>query len=74
MTYITDDPIADYNRHQAEIEKWLAKRPECADCGEPVQDEYFYLINDEVICPDCLKNNYRKNVEDYIEGGSIYEA
>lgn len=48
-----------------EEEEWLAKRPKCSDCGEPIQDEYCYLINDELICPECLKYNYRKNTEDF---------
>lgn len=63
----TDDPIADFHRHDAEQQAELDKLPVCADCGEPVQDDHYYLINDEVICPDCLDSNYRKDIEDYVE-------
>ena len=65
--YRTDDPVDDFLRHDAEEQAWLDKLPKCADCGEPVQDDYFYLINDEVICPECLDNNYRKRTEDYVD-------
>lgn len=65
--YITDDPVADYARYEAEQAREIAKLPVCADCGEPVMDDHYYLINDEVICPDCLEAGYRKEIEDYIE-------
>lgn len=65
--FYSDDPLFDFYRHDAEQEAWLAKRPKCADCCEHVQDDHFYLINDEVICPDCLESHFRKDVEDFYE-------
>lgn len=53
---------ADYAR--AEAEKEL---PVCTCCGEPIQDDFYYEIDDEILCEECLKDNYRKSVEDYIE-------
>lgn len=50
-----------------EKERNREKLPVCADCGEPVMDDHYYLINDEVICPDCLESGYRKEIEDYID-------
>ena len=41
--------------------------PVCSDCDKFVKGKHFYLINDEVICPDCLETNYKKDIEDYIE-------
>ena len=64
--YITGDPLADFDRWDAEQQRKMDKLPVCADCGEPVQDDYYYLINDEVICPNCLDAGYRKAVEDYV--------
>ena len=43
------------------------KSPKCSDCDNFVKGKHFYLINDEVICPDCLETNYKKDVADYIE-------
>lgn len=64
--YRTDDPAADFDRFDAEQQKALEKLPVCSYCNEPVQDDYFYEINDEVVCEECLNQNFRKNVEDYI--------
>lgn len=60
MFYRTDDPLADFDRHDMEEQEWLDKLPKCADCGEPIRDDHYYLINDEPICPDCLDAGYRK--------------
>lgn len=63
----TGDPLADFMAYDAEQEKALSRLPVCADCGHPIQDEHFYLINGEYICPVCIENNYRRNTDDYIE-------
>lgn len=65
--FITDDPVQDFLNHDREQQARLDKLPKCADCGEPVQDDHYYLINDEVICPICMESNYRKAVDDYVE-------
>ncbi len=56
-----------WEAHERDQQRQLERLPICADCGEPVQDDHFYLINDEVICPNCLEAGYRKEVEDYVE-------
>lgn len=65
--YYTDDPVADFGRWDHEQSEQLKKRPVCSNCGQPIQDDHYYLINDENICPDCLENEFRKDVEDYGE-------
>lgn len=55
-----------WEHHDAEQQRRLEKLPVCSDCGEPIQDEHYFLINDEPICEDCLYNNYRKAIEDYV--------
>ena len=65
MSY-TDDPIADFDARDRKEAEWLASLPRCANCDEPIQDDHFYMINDEPICPDCLESDYRKRTEDYI--------
>lgn len=63
----TDDPLADFAAYEDERERWLKKLPVCADCDEPIQDDHYFLINDEMICTECLICNYRKETNDYIE-------
>ncbi len=56
-----------WEAHERQKEAWLAKRPVCADCDEPIQDDHYFDINGEAICPDCMEGNYRKEIGDYIE-------
>lgn len=49
--------------HEAEQEKQLAELPECDCCGHPIQADHYYLINGDNICPGCLENYYRKEVD-----------
>ena len=63
----TDDPERDYDRYDAECEDRLDRLPRCIDCGEPIQDEYLYDLNGDIFCEECLKNNFRKNTEDYCD-------
>lgn len=54
----TDDPIADFMRHDAEQERLLSRLPVCAECGEPIQDEQCIVINDMAFHRDCILDNY----------------
>ena len=65
--FYTDDPLNDFANWDAEQQRRLDKLPKCSECGEPIQTEECYEINDELICPDCMETNHRKWVEDYVE-------
>ena len=62
----TDDPARDFEAWDAEQERRLARLPECADCGHPIQDETAFYINGEWICEGCMEA-YRMNIGDYTE-------
>lgn len=53
MMYVPDNFDA-YDAYEKEQERWLAKRPKCAWCGEPIQEECAYRINDEWVCEQCI--------------------
>ena len=61
----TDDPLADFDRYQAEEERWLKKRPRCSECDKHIQDEFAYYINDEWICPECMSEYLKPVDEDF---------
>lgn len=63
MCYVPDylDHWSEYDRQK---EEELKKLPKCSECSEYIQDDYCFLINDEIICERCLKENYRKDTED----------
>lgn len=65
MCYIPDfyDKWAEHNRQQEEA---LERLPKCCECGNPIQDDYCFVINDEPICEKCLIENYRKSTEDVV--------
>lgn len=66
MIFRSDDPGVDFDRWDAYQMEQLDRLPCCADCGEPIQDDHYYWINDESICPSCLESNYRMETEAYI--------
>jgi len=62
----TDDPLSDFDRHDRQQKEALDKRPVCCYCGEPIQDDFCYEINGDLICEDCLYMHFRKAVDDIV--------
>ena len=56
-----------FNAHDAEQQREAGRLPKCDYCGKTIMDEHLYDINGDVICEDCMKDNFRKPVENYIE-------
>ena len=54
MDYRTDNPVEDFNRHDAKKEAWLKTLPKCAECGHPIQQEDAVCIGRRWFCDDCL--------------------
>lgn len=52
--------------HEAKMEKMLEKLPECETCGETIQDDFYFEINDCIMCERCMIENHRKRIEDFI--------
>lgn len=63
MMFRTDDPLSDFSRHDAEQEDALELLPMCADCGERIQEEMCFVINDETICESCMEQYKRYTAE-----------
>lgn len=66
--FYSDDPMRDADRYEVARQEEEDKLPVCDICGEPIQDDYLYDLEGTLVCEECLKENYRKSVEDYIEG------
>lgn len=60
------DNLDRFERYDAEQQRQLQKLPVCSYCGEPVLDDFLYLINDEIMCITCLNEFFRKDIEDYV--------
>ena len=65
--YYSDSPERDFDRWDAEQNRQLERLPICCECDRPIQDDYFYEFNDDYICEECLRDNHKKAIEDYIE-------
>lgn len=55
-----------WEAHEAEQEKLLELLPECEICGVTIQEDYYFEINDAIICENCMVEQYRKRTEDFI--------
>lgn len=50
----TDDPEADFARHDRKQQEWLDSLPQCAHCHEAIQDRRYFEIEGENVCCECL--------------------
>lgn len=64
---LSNDPYADFVKHDREQEKWLKKRPVCVYCEKHIQDEHLFYINGEIICEECLNDNFKQDTENFID-------
>lgn len=64
--FYSDDPVADFNRYDAKQQSELDKLPRCSECDHPIQDDFCFEVNDELICDECMFKNHRKSVDDFI--------
>lgn len=63
----SDDPVADFERHDAEQERELSKLPRCYECRHRIQSEECYDIGGNLICPGCLDKHYKVWTENFID-------
>ena len=62
MFRYTDDPVADAAAYDEELARLEKEVPVCCYCNKPVADDYYYEINDEVICADCMQQHFKREV------------
>lgn len=65
--YRTDDPDRDFDAWEAEQAREMERLPRCSECGERILDDFCYQINDEIICEECMQDNYRKATSDLMD-------
>lgn len=63
MLRITADPTADADRWDKEQSEWLNNLPVCVNCTQPIQDDYFFYINGNAYCEECVKELFQRRVE-----------
>lgn len=51
-------------RMDAEREKALGKLPKCGYCGDPITEDYFFVIGRTNVCEPCLNKEHRRYLDD----------
>jgi hypothetical protein len=60
------DPLDDFDyldRRQAERE---ARLPQCEKCGNPIDDDIYFEVENEILCEECMHDRYARSTEDFI--------
>lgn len=55
------DVYEQWERHDMERCKELAKRPVCVECEQEIQEDTAFYINGEWLCESCA-DSYRREV------------
>lgn len=66
------DNYAMWEQHDRAQEALLDKLPNCEAprCGKLIQDDYYFEIEGEILCEDCMNKRYRRKVADFVEQAS----
>lgn len=59
----TDNPVADFMKHDARQQALLDRLPKCENCGHPIQQDTVAFIGGCFYCDDCIRNDLRVDVE-----------
>lgn len=60
------DPLDDFNAIEAELARQEARLPVCEHCKHRIYDDYFFEIDGEILCEECMQNKYMKSTEDLV--------
>lgn len=59
------DNYSQWEAHEREQERRLARLPVCRCCGEPIQEERAWRFNGLLWCEACAEAEFRVWTEDY---------
>lgn len=66
MFFRSGDPDRDFDRYDAAMAAREAKLPQCDKCGKPINADFYYEIGNEILCEDCMHDEYSRSTEDYL--------
>jgi hypothetical protein len=67
MYFRNGDPDRDFDRYDRQMSQLEAKLPQCEKCGRPIHDDIYFEIDNEILCEECMKDLFRRPVEDFIK-------
>lgn len=56
------DPLDDHRAWEEELARLEEQVPKCSKCKQHVPEDFYYLIDDEVFCAECLDKRFKKKV------------
>lgn len=57
------DNYSQWDAHERQQEAMLDKLPACEKCGRAIYDDYYFEIDNEILCEACMIRRCRKNIE-----------
>lgn len=54
-----------WRQRDDEMEAELEKLPVCSHCGDPIQEEYYFEIDGEMYCEDCMNDLFKRYTDSY---------
>lgn len=64
---MSGDPLRDADRRDREQTRALSRYPKCKYCGNHIQTEQIFVLDDnEYACEDCI-NERSKNLDDWLQ-------
>lgn len=54
-----------FEERERMFEQRNAKLPVCDKCGKVIQDDYYFFIDHDTLCENCMQDLYMFNTEDY---------
>jgi hypothetical protein len=71
MSYFRNgDPLDDFDRLDRKQAEYEARLPRCEanKCGKRIDEDFYFEIDGEILCEECMKRRYRRSTEDYANG------
>lgn len=56
-----------WERHDRVCEERLMRCPQCDGCHKHIQEEFYFYIEGDILCEDCMEDRYMHRTEDYYE-------
>lgn len=56
--------------------KYEGRYPHCSVCGDPIFEDVYYEVDNDIYCEECLRMEYAKDTDEYVrenEDGSEEE-
>lgn len=60
------DPDTAFSKWMTDDAEYESRCPVCCECGNHITDEFYFEIDGNFYCEDCLRSNHRKDVEGYV--------